>query len=75
MWFEAREPEDLLAPLAHSAAELFAGLGRSRVRKCAHCVAHFHDTSKKGARRWCSMQLCGNRPKVAAYAAPHRPHR
>jgi predicted RNA-binding Zn ribbon-like protein len=72
MWFEARQPEDLLAPLAHSAATLFANVGCSRVRKCAHCVAHFHDTSKKGTRRWCSMRLCGNRLKVAAYAARKR---
>ena len=69
LWFEPRQPEDLLAPLAHSAATLFANVDRSRVRKCDQCVLHFHDTSKKGTRRWCSMQLCGNRLKVAAYAA------
>jgi predicted RNA-binding Zn ribbon-like protein len=72
LWFEARRPEDLFAPLAHSAAELFSGADRSRVRKCGYCVLHFYDTSKKGTRRWCSMQLCGNRLKVAAYAARHR---
>ena len=72
LWFEVREPEDLLAPLAHSAAILFANGDRARVRKCANCVLHFHDTSKKGTRRWCSMQLCGNRFKVAAYAARQR---
>ena len=72
LWFEPREPEDLFAPLAHSAAALFATVDRQRVRKCAHCVLHFHDTSKKGTRRWCSMQLCGNRRKVAAYAARRR---
>ena len=71
-WFAVREPEDLLAPLAHAAAQLFAEADRTRVRKCAHCVAHFCDTSKKGTRRWCSMQLCGNRLKVAAYAARQR---
>ncbi|HYL14589.1 MAG TPA: ABATE domain-containing protein [Terriglobales bacterium] len=69
LWFEVREPTDLLAPLAHSAATLFATGDHKRVRKCANCVLHFHDTSKKGTRRWCSMQLCGNRFKVAAYAA------
>ncbi len=69
LWFEVREPADLFAPLAHSAATLFATGNRKRVRKCANCVLHFHDTSKKGTRRWCSMQLCGNRFKVAAYAA------
>jgi predicted RNA-binding Zn ribbon-like protein len=72
LWFEPRQPEDLFAPLAHSAATLFAEADRSRVRKCGRCVLHFYDTSKKGTRRWCSMQLCGNRLKVAAYAARQR---
>ena len=74
LWFEPRQPEDLFAPLAHSAAKLFADVDRNRVRKCDQCVLHFHDTSKKGTRRWCSMQLCGNRLKVAAYAARRRGH-
>ncbi|HYL62090.1 MAG TPA: ABATE domain-containing protein [Candidatus Methylomirabilis sp.] len=72
MWFEVREPEDLFAPLVYSAANLFTEVDRERVRKCAKCVLHFHDTSKKGTRRWCSMQMCGNRAKVAAYAARQR---
>jgi len=72
LWFAPHQPEDSLAPLAHSAATLFAHVDRNRVRKCGHCVLHFHDTSKKGTRRWCSMQLCGNCQKVAAYAARRR---
>ncbi|MBZ5718935.1 MAG: CGNR zinc finger domain-containing protein [Acidobacteriia bacterium] len=72
LWFESKQPEDLLAPLARAAAMLFATVDRKRVRKCDQCVLHFHDTSKKGTRRWCSMQLCGNRLKVAAYAARQR---
>ena len=72
LWFDVRNPEDLFAPLAHSAASLFTHADRGRVRKCANCVGHFLDTSKKGTRRWCSMQLCGNRAKVAAYAMRHR---
>jgi predicted RNA-binding Zn ribbon-like protein len=71
-WFEPRQPEDLFAPLAHSAAMLLAGVDHNRVRKCGQCILHFYDTSKKGTRRWCSMQLCGNRLKVAAYAARQR---
>jgi predicted RNA-binding Zn ribbon-like protein len=67
--FEAVHPEDLFAPLAYAAAQLFTEEDRTRVRKCGHCVLHFLDISKKGTRRWCSMQLCGNRLKVAAYAA------
>ena len=72
MWFELRQPEDLFAPLAYGAAMLFVNVDRHRVRKCDQCVLHFHDTSKKGTRRWCSMQLCGNRFKVAAYATRQR---
>jgi predicted RNA-binding Zn ribbon-like protein len=69
LWFDPRQPEDLFAPLAYSAAILFTVASRDRVRKCGQCVLHFLDTSKKGTRRWCSMRLCGNRLKVAAYAA------
>jgi predicted RNA-binding Zn ribbon-like protein len=72
LWFDPRQPEDLFAPLAHSAATLFANVDRNRVHKCDQCVLHFHDASKKGTRRWCSMRLCGNRLKVAAYAARQR---
>jgi len=75
LWFEVREPEDLFAPLVYSAATLFTTVDRKRIRKCARCVVHFRDTSKKGTRRWCSMRLCGNRLKVAAYAARQRKHK
>ena len=72
LYFEPQRPEDLLAPLAHAAAMLLANADRGRVRKCDQCVLHFVDTSKKGTRRWCSMQLCGNRQKVATYAGRRR---
>jgi len=72
LYFEPRQHEDLFAPIANMGAMLFASLDRKRVRKCDHCVLLFHDVSKKGTRRWCSMQLCGNRKKVAAYAARRR---
>jgi predicted RNA-binding Zn ribbon-like protein len=72
LYFKPQHPEDLFAPLAHAAAMLLANADRGRVRKCDQCVLHFVDTSKKGTRRWCSMQLCGNRLKVAAHAARRR---
>ena len=73
LWFEPHQPEDpVLLRCVHSVATLFAQANRDRVRKCGQCVLHFHDTSKKGTRRWCSMRLCGNRLKVAAYAARQR---
>ena len=71
-YFAPEQPAHLFAPLAHSAASLFADVDSQRVRKCDVCILHFYDTSKKGTRRWCSMQLCGNRQKVAAYAARQR---
>jgi predicted RNA-binding Zn ribbon-like protein len=74
-YFVTQQPEDLVAPLAYGAAQLFSKADRTRVRKCDHCVLHFHDTSKKGTRRWCSMRICGNRLKVAAYAARQRERR
>lgn len=69
LWFEVNQPEDLFAPLAYGSAILFSGCSPDRIRKCRQCILHFFDVSKKGTRRWCSMQLCGNRLKVAAYAA------
>ncbi len=61
------KPEDLWSAFAEPAAALFAEAPSSRVRKCPGCVVHFRDISKKGSRRWCSMNMCGNREKVAAY--------
>lgn len=70
--FEPRSPADFWAPIVDAAAELFSEPERSRIRKCPSCVVHFLDTSKKGSRRWCSMNLCGNRLKVAAYQRRRR---
>jgi predicted RNA-binding Zn ribbon-like protein len=65
--FELRRPTDLWAPIVAATADLLAESDSSRLRKCESCVLHFLDTSKKGSRRWCSMNICGNKIKVAAY--------
>jgi predicted RNA-binding Zn ribbon-like protein len=72
--FEPRRPEDAWAPIAAAAAELLTKAEPSRIRQCESetCVIHFYDTSKKGSRRWCSMNICGNRLKVAAYQRRRR---
>jgi predicted RNA-binding Zn ribbon-like protein len=72
--FEPREPEDFWAPIVAAAADLLSGVPKERLRKCESvaCVLHFHDTSKKGSRRWCSMNICGNKVKVAAYKERNR---
>jgi predicted RNA-binding Zn ribbon-like protein len=65
--FEPRKPTDLWAPIIDATADLLAETEASRIRKCESCVVHFFDTSKKGSRRWCSMNIRGNKLKVAAY--------
>jgi predicted RNA-binding Zn ribbon-like protein len=64
---ELRKPSDLWAPIVDATADLIAYTELSRIRKCETCVVHFFDISKKGSRRWCSMNICGNKLKVAAY--------
>jgi predicted RNA-binding Zn ribbon-like protein len=63
------KPGDLLVPLAHYAASFFATADYSAIRKCENpeCILFFYDTSKNHTRRWCSMEMCGNRAKVAAF--------
>jgi predicted RNA-binding Zn ribbon-like protein len=70
--FEPRLPDDLLGPLAEDTMMLLTGVSADRVRKCEGCSVHFLDVSKKGSRRWCSMSLCGNKVKVAAYQRRQR---
>jgi predicted RNA-binding Zn ribbon-like protein len=64
---EPEEPDDIWAPIAVAVAELLSDVSPVRLRKCEACIVHFLDTSKKGSRRWCSMNICGNKIKVAAY--------
>ncbi len=65
--FELDKPADVWAPIAIAAAELLSEVSPMRLRQCEACIVHFLDTSKKGSRRWCSMNICGNKIKVAAY--------
>ncbi|MFE9632917.1 CGNR zinc finger domain-containing protein [Streptomyces sp. NPDC006463] len=50
------------------------GHAPDRIHKCASesCVLHFHDTSRNGTRRWCSMAACGNRAKASRHYARTR---
>jgi predicted RNA-binding Zn ribbon-like protein len=66
---QAAQKEGLLAPLAEAASDLLCSGKLSLVKKCgnAACILYFYDTTKNHTRNWCSMQLCGNRIKVAAH--------
>ncbi|AXB45406.1 CGNR zinc finger domain-containing protein [Amycolatopsis albispora] len=69
------------APATRALTQLVIGYARAqaagewqRLRICPgdNCYWAFWDSSPRGARRWCSMRVCGNRAKARAYAA--RPH-
>lgn len=66
-----RSPATLLAPIADAMADLVCSADFSQVKKCesATCTLLFHDRTQGHARRWCSMAICGNRAKQAAYRA------
>jgi predicted RNA-binding Zn ribbon-like protein len=77
MEFVAREGglDWLLAAIARSAAEIIVEGAHAPLRRCANpnCGLFFYDASRTRRRRWCSMTLCGNRHKVAAFARRRRP--
>ncbi len=64
-----KTPDQVLGPVAEAAAELLATGDFNLIRKCEDrtCVMWFYDRTKSHRRRWCSMALCGNRNKVAAF--------
>jgi predicted RNA-binding Zn ribbon-like protein len=57
--------------LAQAAAQLILSEGLPRVRACAadNCRWLFLDTSRNHTRRWCKMQVCGNRMKARRFQA------
>jgi predicted RNA-binding Zn ribbon-like protein len=56
-------PEQLLWPVAFSAARLLEGPGLARLKSCSGCGQLFLDASRNRSRRWCDMDGCGNREK------------
>ncbi|MDC8449388.1 MAG: ABATE domain-containing protein [Nitrospira sp.] len=65
----ATQQVELLAPLLESASDLLSSGRLCLIKKCANtaCILYFLDTTKNHTRNWCSMQMCGNRMKVAAH--------
>ena len=65
-WDAARAPVDaVVGPIALSAIEVVTHAQRTRIKRCAgeHCGWLFLDTTKNNRRRWCEMEVCGNRAK------------
>tara|TARA_Y100001949_G_scaffold173565_2_gene179396 strand:+ start:518 stop:1219 length:702 start_codon:yes stop_codon:yes gene_type:complete len=65
------KPEQLLAPLVEKMAEILCSPQLVNVKNCEWppCTLWFLDTTKNKKRRWCTMQVCGNRAKAAAHRA------
>jgi predicted RNA-binding Zn ribbon-like protein len=67
----ATDARGLLSLLARDGADLLTGPWAHRIRECERedCSLLFVDESRAGARRWCSMETCGARSKMARYRA------
>jgi predicted RNA-binding Zn ribbon-like protein len=64
-----RSPESLLLPIGEALAKLLAEENLSDVKACegAACTLMFADRTRARSRRWCSMEICGNRAKQIAH--------
>lgn len=73
VWQESEAPSyaAILAWLALDAIDILRFDDLSRLRRCPgeDCGWLFLDTSKNGKRRWCDMNVCGNRAKARRHRA------
>src|SRR5579863_1254263 len=66
--------EAALGPIALAAVKLFTENDFGRIKECGGraCGWLFYDRSKNNRRRWCEMEVCGNRAKQRRLAARRR---
>jgi predicted RNA-binding Zn ribbon-like protein len=64
-----RSAEALLFPIAETLARFVCSDDFTHIKACEGpaCTLVFADHTRGRARRWCSMAICGNRAKQAAY--------
>lgn len=69
-----RSLESLLIPIAESMARVVVEEDFTYIKSCEghNCTLVFADHTRGHARRWCSMNVCGNRAKVAAHRSRRR---
>jgi len=62
-------PESLLLPIGEALAKFACEENFADVKACEGtiCTLMFVDRTRRKARRWCSMAICGNRAKQAAH--------
>jgi len=72
-----RSPEALLLPIAEVMAAFVCEEDFTDVKACEghSCTLVFADRTRRRARRWCSMAICGNRAKQAAHRSRLRKKR
>ena len=74
-WATADGPvEAILGPVSLSALATLTQADLSRVKQCQgeKCGWLFFDTTKNKSRRWCEMEVCGNRAKQKRHNAKAR---
>jgi predicted RNA-binding Zn ribbon-like protein len=66
--------DQMLGPVARSAATLLTSEERTRLRQCASptCGWLFLDNTKNHRRQWCAMTGCGNKARVQRYRQRQR---
>jgi predicted RNA-binding Zn ribbon-like protein len=64
-----RSPESLLLPVGEALAKFVCEEDFADVKACEghSCTMLFADHTRRRARRWCIMAVCGNRAKQAAH--------
>jgi predicted RNA-binding Zn ribbon-like protein len=64
-----RSADSLLLPIGNALAKFICEENFSDVKACegTNCTLLFADHTRRRARRWCSMAICGNRAKQAAH--------
>ena len=64
-----RSPESLLLPIGEALAKFVCEEDFADVKACEghSCTLVFADRTRRRARRWCTMAICGNRAKQAAH--------
>jgi predicted RNA-binding Zn ribbon-like protein len=56
---------------AAATARIKGTWGRLKICPADDCLWAFYDTSRNRSKRWCSMEVCGNRSKVRAFRHRH----
>jgi predicted RNA-binding Zn ribbon-like protein len=74
-WSSSQSRQGVLALISCEAIELLSGPERQLIRECAAapaCSLLYLDRSRGHHRRWCQMERCGSRAKMAEYRKRHK---